>query len=217
MASGHWDKRFYAGTRGRIVALLRRSSRSVDELAQALDLTGNAIRAHLIVLERDGFVLQQSVRRGVGKPTFVYKLTPQAEHLFSKAYEPVLDSLIDVLAERTDGAELEDLLRAVGRRIASGQAVPHNGARARVEAAIALINEMGGLIELEETDGKLALCGYSCPLSALVQKHPELCKLVESILVELTGLPVRERCERGESLSCRFELPMPARDTLRPG
>ena len=39
------SQRFFASTRGRIVALLRRESRTVDELAQALDLTDNAVRA----------------------------------------------------------------------------------------------------------------------------------------------------------------------------
>ena len=42
-----WKQRFFSSTRGRIVALLRRTSRTVDELAQALDLTDNAVRAHL--------------------------------------------------------------------------------------------------------------------------------------------------------------------------
>ena len=34
-----WERRFFASTRGRIVQLLRRGSRTVEELAQALDLT----------------------------------------------------------------------------------------------------------------------------------------------------------------------------------
>lgn len=49
-------KRFFASIRGRIVALLRRAGRTVDELTQALDLTDNAVRAHLAALERDGMV-----------------------------------------------------------------------------------------------------------------------------------------------------------------
>ena len=41
------DERFFSSTRGRVVSLLRGGSRTVDELAGELELTDNAIRAHL--------------------------------------------------------------------------------------------------------------------------------------------------------------------------
>lgn len=85
-----WDQRFFASTRGQVVALLRRSSRTVEELAQALGLTDNAVRAHLAALERDGLARQHGVRRGGGKPAYAYELTTEAERLFPKAYVPVL-------------------------------------------------------------------------------------------------------------------------------
>src|SRR6266496_4119842 len=79
------NPRFFASTRGRIVTLLRRNSRTVEELAQELTLTDNAVRAHLATLERDGIVQQRGVRRGSGKPSYIYDLTPEAEYLFPKA------------------------------------------------------------------------------------------------------------------------------------
>ncbi|MFL5701844.1 MAG: helix-turn-helix transcriptional regulator, partial [Ktedonobacteraceae bacterium] len=95
----NWNQRFFESTRGRIITLLRRSSRTVEELAQALDLTDNAVRAHLATLERDGLVRQQGTRRGTGKPAFVYELTPETEQLFPKAYGSVLRELLHVLKE----------------------------------------------------------------------------------------------------------------------
>ena len=58
--------------------LLRRSGRTVEELANSQGLTDNGVRAHLAVLERDGIVRQRgSVRRASGgKPAYVYGLTP---------------------------------------------------------------------------------------------------------------------------------------------
>jgi len=60
-------------TRGRVVTLLRRGGMTTDELAGALGLTDNAIRAHLATLERDGFVQAQGERRDgrIGKPATV--------------------------------------------------------------------------------------------------------------------------------------------------
>src|SRR5437660_5275336 len=93
-----WNQRFFASTRGRIVMLLRRSSRTVDELALDLSLTDNAVRAHLATLERDGLVHQSGARRGGSKPASLYALSAEAEQLFPRAYASVLHHLLDVLA-----------------------------------------------------------------------------------------------------------------------
>ena len=45
MARTRWNERFLASTRGRIVGLLRRGSRTVNELADEVGLTDNAVRA----------------------------------------------------------------------------------------------------------------------------------------------------------------------------
>jgi hypothetical protein len=39
-----------------------------------------------------------------------------------------------------------------------------------------------------------------------VRGHPEVCLLAESLVEELTGVPVRERCDRDGAPRCRFEI-----------
>ena len=205
----NWDEKFFQSTRGRIVTLLRRSGSTVDELARALDLTDNGVRAHLAVLERDGIVRQRgSVRRGSGggKPAYVYELQPEAEDLFPKAYELVLRRLLDVLSERRGEEKAEALLRAVGRRLAEEREVPVDDARARLDAAVDVLNELGGLAELEESDGGFVIRGYSCPLAGVTPDHPEVCRMAETLISELAGVPARERCDRGERPRCCFEI-----------
>ena len=203
----NWDERFFESTRGQIVTLLRRSRRTVEELARALGLTDNGIRAHLAVLERDGIVRQRgSVRRssGGGKPAYVYGLTEEAEDLFPKAYEPALRRLLDVLSERLGSGESEALLRSVGRRLAEEHSTRADGAR--LESAVEVLNELGGLAELEEHDGGYVIRGYSCPLAGVTPDHPEVCRMVETLIAELAGIPVHERCDRGERPRCCFEV-----------
>jgi predicted ArsR family transcriptional regulator len=211
----YWDQRFFESTRGQLVTLLRRAGRTVEELAQALNLTDNGVRAHLATLERDGIVRQRgSVRRGSGggKPAYVYELTPEAEGLFPKAYEPVLSQLLDVLAVQLGPQESEVLLRSVGRRIAEEQTVPADGVRGGLEAAVGVLNKLGGLAELEERDGSFVIRGYSCPLAGVAPDHPEVCRMAETLLTELAGVPVYEHCDRGERPRCCFEI-APADDT----
>ena len=208
MSTG-WDRKFFESTRGRVVTLLRRKGFTVDELARELDLTNNGVRAHLATLERDGIVRQSGVVRresGGGKPAYLYELTPEAEVLFPKAYEPVLYRLLDVLTEQLESDESEALLRAVGRLMAEEHIVPTDGARAGLEAAVDVLNELGGLAELEEHDGGFVIRGYSCPLAGVTPEHPEVCRMAETLIAELAGVPVHERCDRGERPRCCFEI-----------
>jgi predicted ArsR family transcriptional regulator len=205
----NWDQRFFESTRGQIVTLLRRSGRTVEDLARALDLTNNGVRPHLTILERDGLVRQRgSVRRssGGGKPAYVYELTEEAEDLFPKAYEPALRQLLDVLSERLGSGESEALLRSVGRRLAEEHSTRADGAHARLESAVEVLNELGGLVELEEHDGGFVIRGYSCPLAGVTPEHPEVCRMAETLIAELAGVPVHERCDRGERPRCCFEV-----------
>lgn len=200
----NWNQRFFASTRGRIITLLRRANRTVDELAHALGLTDNAVRAHLNTLERDGFVQQRGARRGNSKPSYVYDLTPAAEQLYPKAYGAVLQQLLAALSSALPPEELETILRETGRQLASRWSNPSDELPERLQVAVTVLNELGGMAELERVNGDYCIQGYSCPLAAVAQDHPAVCRLAESLLTELVKAPVQEQCEHGKTLHCRF-------------
>lgn len=208
-----WDERFFASTRGQVVTLLRRAERTVDQLARALSLTDNAVRAHLAALERDGLVRQVGQRRGGGKPAYTYALTPAAERLFPKAYGRLLGLLLDGLAERLPPAVIDDLLRDAGHRLAAGNVASSAELSERVRHALVLLGELGGLADYEEAADGFVIRGASCPLAAALPDHPEVCRLMETLLADVTGVPVAERCERGDPPRCRFAVPAPRADT----
>ena len=208
MRSTGRDQRFNGSTRGQIVALLRRASRTVNEMAEALGLTGNAVRSHLSTLERDGIVTQVGVRRGTRKPNNAYDLTPEAESLFPKAYAPVLQQLLEVLGERLPAEEREAVLREVGHRLAAPHlpALQNKTLPERLEAVAGLLGDLGGLAEVEEKEGRQFVRGFSCPLSGAVAGHPEVCLAAETLVGDLVGVPVKECCERSGSPRCCFEV-----------
>jgi predicted ArsR family transcriptional regulator len=206
MSTSRADQRFFTTTRGRIITLLRRAPRTIEDLAQALDLTDNAVRVQVATLERDGIVAQTGMRRGARKPSATYALTAEGEQLFPKAYGPVLRQLLDVLAEQLPHGTLEELLRVVGRRLADEAPLASGARRERVQAAVGVLNELGGLAELEEDGDSLRICGYSCPLAPLAVRRPEVCQLAAALLSELIGEPVQAECERAASVRCQFRL-----------
>jgi predicted ArsR family transcriptional regulator len=201
------DKRFFESTRGQIVTLLRSAPCTVEELAGKLELTDNAVRAHLLTLERDGFVRQSGLRRGPRKPHFTYVLTPEADALFPKAYDALLNQLIAVLKMRLDGSELEDVLREVGRAVAAGSAAAPNGSlERRVQSAMRVLESLGGSAQIEQHEGKIVIRGNGCPLAAAVSVHPEVCGLAETLVAEIVKAPVHECCDRKGRPNCRLEI-----------
>ncbi len=210
MAKTKIGARFLGSTRGQIVSLLRGAARTVEELASALDLTDNAVRAHLATLERDGLVYQSGVRRGVRKPHATYALTTEAEDLFPKAYDTLFNVLLSVLKERLTPDELRNVLREVGRKVAT-DAMPSEAARpdllAGAERAVKVLEALGGAPRLEREPGKITIQSTSCPLGTAVAAHPEVCRLAEALLTQLTGQRVRESCDKTSvPPHCLFEI-----------
>lgn len=201
------DERFFESTRGQIVTILRGSPCTVDELATKLELTDNAVRAHLSTLERDGLVRQSGIRRGARKPHFTYALTDEADRLFPKAYDALLNQLITVLKTRLSPSEIEAVLREVGRAIAADTPAGQDATlRSRVQKALSVLEAIGGSAEIEEQDDKIVIRGNGCPLAAAVGVHPEVCRLAETLVGEIVQAPVVEKCDRETRPKCRFEI-----------
>jgi len=199
------DKRFFGSTRGRIVTLLRGTTKTVNELAAALALTDNAVRAHLLSLERDGLIKQCGVQPGTRKPHFAYELTEEADNLFPKAYDALVNQLIAVLKQRLTPPVIEDVLREVGRSLAGNQ-TSGGDLESRVGKALNALEAIGGAARLEKEGERLFIRSSGCPLAAAVAEHPEVCQLTEALLSEIIGAKVRERCDRDGSPQCGFEI-----------
>src|SRR5687767_7262192 len=201
------EERFWASTRGRLLSLLRGGTDTVGDLAAALDLTDNAVRAHLTALERDGLARASGTRRGPRKPTMTYALTPAAEQLFPKEYGPVLRHLLDELKSRLPDGELESVARGAGRRFARTFRPLGRSARAaeRIERAESALRELGGCCDRAAENGTVTLNCSVCPLALAAEAHPEVCLLVESLLSDLVAVPVRQRCRQNPP-RCRFEI-----------
>ena len=209
MKSQRWRQRLLRSTRGQILALLRSENRTVNELAAALNLTDNAIRAHLVSLERDGLVQQHGTRAGTRKPHAAYGLSSEAEHIFPKAYGPLLNHFVIVISNRLTPRTLRATMREVGRAVAADhlERWKGRGRGERIKAALDLLNDLGGSARFEESEGKQFIHGRNgCPLAAVTASHPEACLIVESLLSKVIGVPAKKCCEYGETPRCCFEL-----------
>lgn len=208
MQSLEWKRRFLAGTRGRILTLLRYTDRTVNELAEILGVADNTVRAHLASLVRDGLVEQKGLRRGSRRPHYAYHLAPAAEPLFVQACDPVLAGLLGVLTARCTAQELEALLHAAGHDMAAAYLsdLQDLDQKARLEKTLEEFGALGGMAELLDERGTSVIRGRRCPFASVATRFPQVCDLAETFLSDLIGAPVQQKCDHGTPPHCAFEL-----------
>jgi predicted ArsR family transcriptional regulator len=208
MITSRWRARLLESTRGQVLSLLRAGGRTVNDIADELQITDNAVRAHLVSLERDGLVRRTGTKRGVRRPHVSYGLTPDAEQMFAAAYGTLLNNFVAVVRKRLGARGLRTVMRQVGRNIARVRLPGVKGTTRtqRIKAALALLKEMGGAATISDNNGKLFVRSHGCPLATVTAEYPEACLILEALLAEAVGARVKERCVHGLNPSCRFEI-----------
>jgi len=188
------------------VAQLRGGSKTVNDLAAALSLTDNAVRANLLSLERDRLVEQTGTIKGYRKPHFAYSLTDEARHLFPKAYDSLFNGLVTELKSKFRANALIEILRSAGKRMVGGRPAAGTSIDDRVSNCLSALEELGGAAKASRTDSGIVIKSESCPFADVVAEHPEVCQVAEAMVEEMVGAPVKEKCDRTGLPKCCFEI-----------
>ncbi|MGA3036894.1 MAG: methanogen output domain 1-containing protein [Vulcanimicrobiaceae bacterium] len=203
-------ERFFATTKGRIAAeLRRRKSASAADLALELALSPNAIRQQLAGLQQDGLVSERPVRRGKTKPTHEFSLTSDGERLFPQRYDLLLNAVLREVRDLGGDDAVREIFERMGRRAAekmSARAGERQGEE-RVGALVDLLREHG--VEADyNADGKTyEIREHNCPYAETVKEHPQVCSVIHTVLGDLfpAGSKQTESLATGGE-ACRFEV-----------
>lgn len=193
-------------TRARIVESLRHGAQQVADLAETLGLSEVAIRRHLQVLERDGLVDAETVRRdGPGRPSAQYGLTKRGLRLFPDRSGELANELLDYL-ENVHGPEaLHGFLRWWQQRQGARYAAaltPHPDAEgdevATAEGLAQALSDDGYFAAARDgtrDDGATVteLTQGHCAIKDVAQAHPELCAYETALFQQLLGGTVTRR------------------------
>ena len=152
---------------------------SSREISRALKMSAATVRHHLRVLVSDGRLEMSFVRgrEARGRPEKVYSL-PRA------ALGDNLSVLSNaLLAEAGSGVKMEELaLRLAGESNFASQPLAK-----RLSLTVEKLNQMNYHARWEAgSDGPRIIFGH-CPYAAIIEKHPELCRMDEAILNEWMG------------------------------
>jgi DeoR family suf operon transcriptional repressor len=179
----------HKGFRGEILLELKRAQPlTARELAVKLGVSANAVRHHLKELEAEALVSYGREQRGVGAPTFAFRLAPEGEALFPKRYEQILTELLDrVSAKQGRDAAVgmfDDLYSDLTRKLQAELAgVAPEG---RLEAVARVMNDAGYMAEVDGRNGAFRLAEHNCAIRSVAERFPEVCaaeaKFLQAVL-----------------------------------
>ena len=184
------------GLRGDILLALKRDAPlTARDLADRLDVSPNAIRHHLKELEAESLVTYGREQRGLGAPTFAYRLSDAGEAQFPKRYEQTLVDLLEGLADRQgrDAAVglLDEQYSALTRRLTAelADAPPAE----RMAAVTRALSDAGYMAEWNQDAGTFQLAEHNCAIRAVAERFPEVCAAEARFLETVLGAAVERR------------------------
>ena len=181
-------------TRGDVMLhLLRNRERglTLDELAERVGVSRNAIRQHITALERDGLVGPVGLRRTGRRPSRAYGLTAEGGERFPRQYDRLALALLEAIHERLgeDAAEavLEVMVEDLSRPwLPELERLAPDERRARV---VEIMNDLGyHATRAEDGQGVKAV---NCVFHNVARRNRAVCRFDERLLSRLLGEQVR--------------------------
>jgi DeoR family transcriptional regulator, suf operon transcriptional repressor len=197
-------------TRDIILRTIKQSPQSsVEELAEAVDVSPVTVRHHLNGLQAEGLIESETVRRKVGRPYFVYSISEKGQELFPKRYVRLTSRLLGELKNRLP----PDVLRDIMQGVVQGVIADHEGEfehlplEERLNYLIELLAEEGFLADWQKAENGYTIIEYSCPYLSVGQKHMEVCTFDKELMLQVIQAPITQHsCMLEGADCCEFSI-----------
>ena len=197
-------------TRESILSILKSAgSSTIAELSSTLGVTTVSIRHHLSGLQADGFVNAEEVRHGVGRPHLVYSLSEAGLEQFPARYVRFSGRLLDELKSTMPNEDIEALFTRIAESIVADNAERLEGKSLEDKMALVvdLLGEEGFMAAWTMAGQDYKLTEYNCPYLHIGQKHPEVCRIDQTLISQALAMPVeRSACLLDGDAHCTFTI-----------
>ncbi|WP_047150499.1 helix-turn-helix transcriptional regulator [Aneurinibacillus tyrosinisolvens] len=202
-----------SSTRNQILHLLKvKGPMTVGDMAGELGITEMAVRRHLNTLERDNLIQTRLLRQAMGRPTNVYSLSDEADHMFPKNYHDLtLEFLGDI--QKLQGAEMVEALfnlRAQRQEDTYKTIVPeHTDFEKKLEMLAKMQNEKGYMVEVkkDESTGKYFFVESNCPISNVAKEYVHACNCEKTLFEKVLDANVeQEECMATGGDNCVYVI-----------
>jgi predicted ArsR family transcriptional regulator len=169
---------------------------TVAAVAGELSMNQANIRRHLEVMRAEGLVDVEMQRHGLGRPSYLYRLTERAEELTGH-YPRLLNRMVRRIAARPDGdgqTLLAQVFDGVAEDIAATYAPRVNGATVgeRVAQTSDALRDEGIVDHWRRDDDGFHLMNTTCPYRKAAELTDAPCHADQRTVELLVGAPVRQ-------------------------
>ena len=214
-----------AATVGRTLLLAGPSTAS--DLADQLGLTGAAVRKQIDNLIQSGLVESSDrapygpaaldSKRGRGRPSRVFTLTPAGRARFGVHQESLTLSAVKFIAQSGGNAAVSEFAANVAADFVQrhSEISKLETVEDRAQALIAALNEDGfAATETEGLFGSTQICQHNCPMGDVATVFPAMCEEETKAFSELTGVHVTRLATIAKgSAVCTTLVPHTRRET----
>ena len=197
-------------TRDIILHSIKQSPQStVEELAEAADVSPVTVRHHLNALQANGTIEAASIRRKVGRPYYVYSLSERGQELFPKRYVRLTSRLLDEMKGRLPEEVINEIFEGVVNTVLEDHRgeFEHLPLEQRLDYLVKLLSDEGFLSTWEKTPNGYRLVEYSCPYLSIGSTHAEVCNFDKQLMSGVLQLQVQQdSCMLHGANCCQFSI-----------
>lgn len=182
---------------------------TVNDLAEAADISPVTVRHHLNSLQAEGLLVSRAVRRKVGRPYYVYSLSEKGHELFPQRYVRLSSRLLEELKTNFPAGTVAQLFKSVVRSIIEEHRSEFENLsfEERLSYVAALLTEEGFLAQWEQTAEGYRLTEHSCPYLSVGEKHSEVCTFDSTLIEAVMRTEIKQHsCMLSGADCCEFTL-----------
>ncbi len=197
-------------TRNRVLrSLLLNQKRTVNELAESVDINPISVRHHVNKLEAEGLILSEEERHGVGRPRLIFSLTPKGMEQFPQRYLQLTLRLLEQLKSKLPDKVLGNIFKEVAEGIADDLtrdiSLEDLDLKERLELLQEVLTSEGFMVNLQEEEGNFYIVEASCPYHHVGEDFPEICIMDQELIAHfISSTPQRVECILDGDKQCKY-------------
>ncbi len=197
-------------TRNRVLrSLLLNQKRTVNELAEAVDINPISVRHHVTKLEAEGLIVSEEERHGVGRPRLIFSLTPKGMEQFPQRYLQLtlrlLEQLKSSLPEKVLGNIFKEIAEGIAEDLTHDINLEDLDLKERLELLQEVLTAEGFMVEIQEEEGNFYIVEASCPYHHVGEDYPEICVVDQELIAHfVSSTPKRVECILDGDKQCKY-------------
>lgn len=189
---------------------------TIEALAEEMQISRNAVRQHLMTLERDGMVTRGEQRPTSGRPHQLYVLTAKGSEHFPRQYSWFSELLLAALKNKVGDIGVSQELQSMGQVVGAGLAekLAQNTLPQKIGIIAEEMTKLGydaEVVSSSETDVPV-IEAYNCVFHKLADQIPEVCQFDLALLSTASGCQAKQHsCMLRGGANCSFHFEVPAK------